>query len=54
MIEVIVQNEQEAVEAEKLGAGRLELVSSINEGGLTPSFETIKQVLNSVAIPVQE
>lgn len=53
MIEVIVQNEQEAIEAEKMGAGRLELVSAINEGGLTPSFETIKQVLNSVAIPVQ-
>ncbi|MGB6407789.1 MAG: copper homeostasis protein CutC, partial [Planococcus donghaensis] len=53
MIEVIVQNEQEAVEAEKLGAGRLELVSSINEGGLTPSFGTIERVLASVTIPVQ-
>ncbi|MCH4825389.1 copper homeostasis protein CutC [Planococcus halocryophilus] len=53
MIEVIVQNEQEAIEAEKLGAERLELVSAINEGGLTPNFEKIKQVLNSVTIPVQ-
>ncbi|MGE6369333.1 copper homeostasis protein CutC [Planococcus kocurii] len=52
-IEVIVQNEQEAIQAEKMGAARLELVSSIDEGGLTPSFETIKQVLNSVAVPVQ-
>lgn len=52
-IEVIVQNEQEAIQAEKLGAARLELVSVIDEGGLTPSFETIKQVLNSVTIPVQ-
>ncbi|MGE6415433.1 copper homeostasis protein CutC [Planococcus kocurii] len=52
-IEVIVQNEQEAIQAEKMGAARLELVSSIDEGGLTPSFETIKQVLNSVTVPVQ-
>ncbi len=53
IIEVIVQNEQEAIRAEKMGAARLELVSAIDEGGLTPSFETIKQVLNSVTIPVQ-
>lgn len=52
-IEVIVQNDREAVEAEKLGAGRLELVSAIEEGGLTPSFGTIKRVLESVSIPVQ-
>lgn len=53
LVEVIVQNDQEAVEAEKLGAGRLELVSAINEGGLTPSYGTIKRVLESVSIPVQ-
>ena len=53
LLEVIVQDDQEAVEAEKLGAGRLELVSAINEGGLTPSFGTIKRVLESVSIPVQ-
>lgn len=53
IIEVIVQNEQEAMRAEKMGAARLELVSAIDEGGLTPSFKTIKQVLNSITIPVQ-
>ena len=53
LLEVIVQNAKEAVEAEKLGAGRLELVSAINEGGLTPSYGTIKRVLESVSIPVQ-
>ncbi|MFD2750517.1 copper homeostasis protein CutC [Virgibacillus siamensis] len=53
MLEVIVQNRQEAVEAEKLGADRVELVSAIQEGGLTPSFGTLKQVLGSVSIPVQ-
>ncbi|WP_246206633.1 copper homeostasis protein CutC [Virgibacillus ihumii] len=53
MLEVIVQNRQEAIEAEKLGADRVELVSAIQEGGLTPSFGTLKQVLGSVSIPVQ-
>lgn len=52
MIEVIVQNGKEAVEAERLGVDQLELVASIKEGGLTPSYGTIKQVLNSVSIPV--
>ncbi|WP_221565970.1 copper homeostasis protein CutC [Alkalihalobacillus sp. TS-13] len=53
VLEVIVQNGQEAVQAEKLGADRIELVSAIQEGGLTPSYGTIKQVLESVSIPVQ-
>ncbi|GAA0443534.1 MAG: copper homeostasis protein CutC [Bacillota bacterium] len=52
-LEVIVNNGIEAIQAEALGADRLELVSAINEGGLTPSYGTIKQVLNSVSIPVQ-
>ncbi|MFD2682633.1 copper homeostasis protein CutC [Bacillus seohaeanensis] len=53
LIEVIVQTKEEAIEAQKLGADRLELVSGIGEGGLTPSYGTIKQVLGSVSIPVQ-
>lgn len=52
-IEAIVQNKEEAIQAEKLGVDRLELVSAISEGGLTPSYGTIKQVLGSVSIPVQ-
>lgn len=52
MIEIIVQNGKDAVEAERLGAHRLEFVSAIGEGGLTPSYGTMKQVLNSVSIPV--
>ncbi|HAM80537.1 copper homeostasis protein CutC [Ornithinibacillus bavariensis] len=53
LLEVIVQTVEEAIEAERLGADRLELVSGIGEGGLTPSYGTIKQVLKSVSIPVQ-
>ncbi|GAQ17699.1 copper homeostasis protein CutC [Oceanobacillus picturae] len=52
-LEVIVQNKQEAIQAEELGADRVELVSAISEGGLTPSYGTIKQVLENVKIPVQ-
>lgn len=53
IVELIVQNKEEAIQAEQLGAGRLELVSAMKEGGLTPSYGTIKQVLGSVEIPVQ-
>jgi len=53
MLEVIVQNGEEAKQAEELGADRLELVAAIQEGGLTPSYGTIKQVLRAVSIPVQ-
>lgn len=52
-IEAIVQTVEEAVQAEKLGVNRLELVSGMGEGGLTPSYATIKQVLRNVHIPVQ-
>lgn len=51
-LEVIVQNGQDAMEAEKYGADRLELVSAMQEGGLTPSYGTIKQVLENTSIPV--
>ncbi|WP_052345821.1 copper homeostasis protein CutC [Paucisalibacillus sp. EB02] len=53
IVELIVQDKEEAIQAEQLGAGRLELVSAMKEGGLTPSYGTIKQVLGSVQIPVQ-
>ncbi|WP_163536410.1 copper homeostasis protein CutC [Gracilibacillus sp. YIM 98692] len=52
-LEVIVQNKQEAIQAESLGVDRLELVSRIDKDGLTPSVEMVEQVVNSVSIPVQ-
>ena len=51
-IEVIVQNRREARAAEQAGADRLELVSAMSEGGLTPSYGTIKRVVEAVNIPV--
>lgn len=53
MIECIVENENDALAIEKLGASRLELVSAIGLGGLTPSYGTIKTTLKNVQIPVQ-
>lgn len=52
-LELIIQNKLEAIQAQELGADRVELVSAISEGGLTPSYGTIKQVLENVNIPVQ-
>lgn len=51
-IEAIVLNEEDAKITEAYGANRLELVSAINAGGLTPSYGTIKQVVKSVQIPI--
>lgn len=51
-VEVIVLNQEDAKIAEAYGADRLELVSAISEGGLTPSYGAIKRVVNSVNIPV--
>lgn len=52
-LEVIVLNEEDAKIAEGCGADRLELVSAIHEGGLTPDFHVIENVINAVSIPVQ-
>lgn len=52
ILEVIATNVKDAIDAEKYGADRIELVSGIVEGGLTPSYSTIKNVVKSVSIPV--
>lgn len=52
ILEVIATNVKDAIDAQKYGADRIELVSGIAEGGLTPSYSTIKHVINNVTIPV--
>ncbi|WP_066306557.1 copper homeostasis protein CutC [Bacillus sp. FJAT-29814] len=52
LVEIIVLNDEDARAAEAHGADRLELVSAIGEGGLTPSYGIIKTVVKSVKIPV--
>ncbi|MFC7392746.1 copper homeostasis protein CutC [Scopulibacillus cellulosilyticus] len=53
IVEVIATNLQDALDAERYGADRIELVGAISEEGLTPSFGLIKQVVKKVSIPVQ-
>src|SRR5690554_6957976 len=52
LLEVIATTLSEALDIEKFGADRIELVTGIAEGGLTPSLALIEEVCNTVKIPV--
>lgn len=52
IIEVIVQQSREILEAAKYGAHRVELVSAIEVGGLTADENTLKESLQNSPIPV--
>lgn len=52
MLEVIAQSVEDAKAIESGGAGRIELVSGISVGGLTPSYGMIEKVVSAVKIPV--
>jgi copper homeostasis protein len=52
-LEVIVVSLQDAIEAEAGGADRLEMVSALELGGLTPDIELVKDVLQRAKIPVR-
>ncbi|MDY0395759.1 copper homeostasis protein CutC [Virgibacillus halophilus] len=52
-IEAITLNAKDTKQAEQFGIDRVELVSAMQEGGLTPSYGVIKTVLDTVRIPVQ-
>ena len=52
VIEIIATTLKEAIDIENSGADRIELVTGILEGGLTPSIALIQEVCNTVKIPV--
>ncbi|KAA8786515.1 copper homeostasis protein [Paenibacillus sp. 4624] len=52
ILEVIALDTADAQAAEQGGADRIELVSAMTEGGLTPSYGLIAQVVSKVSIPV--
>jgi copper homeostasis protein len=52
ILEIIATCMDDALRAEENGADRLELITAITEGGLTPGIGLIEQVAKSVKIPV--
>lgn len=52
MLEIICMSVEDAKAVEECGADRIELVSALTEGGLTPSYAMIENVVKSVDIPV--
>lgn len=52
MLEIIGMTVEDAKAIEACGGDRIELVSALTEGGLTPSFALIERVVSSVKIPV--
>ncbi|MEK5023872.1 copper homeostasis protein CutC [Paenibacillus sp. FSL M7-1046] len=53
LLEVIATTVNDAVLAERHGADRIELISGILEGGLTPSLGLMEGVREAVGIPVR-
>jgi copper homeostasis protein len=52
LIECIATTLEDAKRIEQAGADRIELVSSLTEGGLTPSFGLMESVISNISIPV--
>lgn len=53
MLEVIAASFEDALLIDQSQADRIELVSSMNEGGLTPDLSLIDKVLSHVTLPVR-
>jgi len=52
LIEAVVETVEDAGDAERSGAGRLELCAQLDVGGTTPDEATIARVVQAVTIPV--
>jgi len=52
MLEIIATCIDDAIKIEQYGGKRIELVTGLSEGGLTPSYALIKNVVEKVSIPV--
>jgi copper homeostasis protein len=53
ILEVIACSLADAIEAERGGAGRLEIVRELERGGLTPPFDLVAEIKQRVDIPVR-
>ncbi len=52
ILEIIATSCEETIAAERAGTHRIELVSALAEGGLTPSFGMVKRTVQSVSITI--
>lgn len=53
VLEVIVCSVADAIEAERGGAKRLEIIRDFARGGMTPDLEFVREVMNAVTVPVR-
>ena len=53
LLEVIACSVADAVEAEKGGAGRLEIVRDLGRGGLTPPLSLVAEIKQAVNLPLR-
>jgi copper homeostasis protein len=53
ILEVIVCSVEDAIAAERGGANRLEVISHYEAGGLTPSFDLVREITLTVKIPAR-
>ncbi|MCA1603336.1 MAG: hypothetical protein LC776_17420 [Acidobacteria bacterium] len=53
MLEVIACSVSDAIDAQRGGAGRLEIIRDFQRGGLTPPLELVHDILDAVTLPVR-
>lgn len=53
MLEVIVGSLSDAVEAERGGADRLEVIRDFERGGMTPTLDLVKSIRATVSLPLR-
>src|SRR5262245_24034349 len=53
ILEVIVCTVEDAIAAVEGGASRLEIISHYEAGGLTPSFDLVREITDAVKIPAR-
>ncbi len=53
ILQVIACSVADAIEAQRGGAGRLEVVRAMDAGGLTPPVSRVREILAAVSIPVR-
>ncbi|MGE0133232.1 MAG: copper homeostasis protein CutC [Blastocatellales bacterium] len=53
ILEIIVCTVEDAIAAERGGATRLEIISHYDVGGLTPSFDLVREIASAVKTPAR-